>query len=398
MPDLIKEQFVVCTLRYSDNLGDGVIADNVEYLLAQLAPGAPIHHLDMAGRHGYTVDIAARSKLKSVFLRLPDFLKPVAFLASWWSSKKAALRRQIAVLPDRPYLIFGGGQILNDVALNFPCKFNLVVHGSGYKFKKIALHAVGASTNWSLAARKLFSRSLASPRVAYISVRDRHSAGALTSYLPGLCVHETVDPAVWSAVTYGLPARVARQSKHWVGVGIADPSELATQAESASFFRRDAFREFWVDLLQNLSENGLHPVVFSNGSAEDDRFLKEVTSAFERRYPGTAVSRLPRAASPAELCSQIHSFDAVVAHRLHANIVAFALAVPSVALVWDRKVREFATVSRREPWCIEGVPTVADVGALVASALAQGVDLTHLRALQARCKEQMSTMLEILRR
>jgi polysaccharide pyruvyl transferase WcaK-like protein len=57
----------------------------------------------------------------------------------------------------------------------------------------------------------------------------------------------------------------------------------------------------------------------------------------------------------------------VIAHRLHASIVAYALGVPSLGLRWDPKVENFYANCGREEW-------IADFAGMTAEDLAERAD------------------------
>jgi polysaccharide pyruvyl transferase WcaK-like protein len=62
----------------------------------------------------------------------------------------------------------------------------------------------------------------------------------------------------------------------------------------------------------------------------------------EKKYLGKNVS------NSRGLVKKIASYKAVVAARLHANIIATSLRVPSVALVWNDKMNLFAEIIGQE--------------------------------------------------
>jgi hypothetical protein len=83
------------------------------------------------------------------------------------------------------------------------------------------------------------------------------------------------------------------------------------------------------------------------------------------------------------LAALIAGCDAVVAHRLHAAIVAYAYRVPTVGLLWDDKLQAFFESVGREAYVVAFDQAPARIGALVADAMAEGIDADeHTRVLQ----------------
>ena len=52
--EVTEKNIVVCTAKYSDNLGDGVIAECVSHILQMSYPDIKISEIDIAGRIDYS--------------------------------------------------------------------------------------------------------------------------------------------------------------------------------------------------------------------------------------------------------------------------------------------------------------------------------------------------------
>ncbi|MGO3127131.1 MAG: polysaccharide pyruvyl transferase family protein [Luteimonas sp.] len=392
-----NNNLVICTLRYSDNLGDGVIGDCLEYLIKEVMPDANISHLDMAGRSGYS-QLASKSKgarKKSLLYLCPRFLRRPAF----WLIFHLFIRNRLIKLCSKhinghtSLLIFGGGQVLNDVALNFPLKFQEVCRFTHSRGVPTAVNAAGVSENWSWLGRREFAKAFKSS-MDFVSVRDNESKATLDSYIATRNqVQVTFDPAIWAKETYKVDSETSYSPRFRLGLGIANPKELATQA-SGNEFHEPAFQSFWLDLVDGVDTSKYDVVLFTNGSSEDDAYLSKFSDRFRSLRPHINFSVEPRPLCPEELVSSIASMDVIVAHRLHANIVAYSLGIPTLSLVWDRKVSSFNEMVGRSHWCYAGL----DVGTLVSqqidSAREAGVDLASQGRFKRACLQQVQTMLE----
>ena len=90
-----------------------------------------------------------------------------------------------------------------------------------------------------------------------------------------------------------------------------------------------------------------------------------------------------RAVEPRELVAQISGFRAIVAHRLHASIIAYSLGIPSVGLVWDKKVRAFGIMTGRERFFIDPTAVTPDhVFETLEEAMSIGLELENLKRLK----------------
>jgi polysaccharide pyruvyl transferase WcaK-like protein len=103
--------------------------------------------------------------------------------------------------------------------------------------------------------------------------------------------------------------------------------------------------DFWLELIRVMVDQGHRVELFSNGARRDRIFLRSLAGLIAGSSLGQMASLLPAAANGRELTAQIAKMRAVIGFRLHANVLAFALGVPSVPLVWDEKVRHFAAAA-----------------------------------------------------
>lgn len=393
---------VICTLRYSSNLGDGVIGDCLEHLVKVVDPARDVRHLDMAGRLafstetqqlGYRPDVA-----KAVFYHCPPIFRPLLTLLAWPALFRPSIERAWeATRPEKPFdLVFGGGQMLSDLALNFPLKFAFVAQLASRQNASMAISAVGVSKRWSPIGRMLFRRALTTSGVKTYSVRDAQSRANLEAHVKALKgrVVTTVDPGVWAAEVYGIQPNPMPAADIRVGLGVSDPSELAAYSTAPETFTEGRMLAYWSEVVRRLRGLGHKAVLFTNGSEEDEAFLNRLADRLTG--DGIAFDRLTRATRPRQLADHFRRFDALVSHRLHANIIAFSAGIPSVALVWDDKVRAFTALAGREVWTLNaGADATETVDLVIASARA-GVDEARRRQLKAHALSDVEAMLKRL--
>ncbi|WP_170975711.1 polysaccharide pyruvyl transferase family protein [Rhizobium sp. FY34] len=393
-----SKSLVICTLRYSDNLGDGVIADSLAHLVEKVRPGLTIRHLDMAGRTAFLS--SGPGQQKAIYYRTPAALRPLLVLVAWPIAMRPKVERAWrAALPEGDFaLVFGGGQMLSDIALNFPLKFHLIGRLAAGRGAPLAVGAVGVTSNWSWLGRRLFRRVLLDPATRWVGVRDATSRASIIESVPELAdrCRLTVDPAVWASDVYERSARTDDPAAIPIGLGISHPIELATQAEDAAAFSVEGTGYFWCSLAERLIGNGYTPVLFTNGAAEDEAFLSKVAGSLSDHVATGRVRVLPRPTTPADLIANLSTLKAVVSHRLHANIICFSLGIPTVALVWDGKVRAFAEAAQRAKWCAEPRASAEEIHHLVVGALAEGVDMGHRQVLRDRVLADVRDMLSNL--
>lgn len=391
---------VLCTLRYSDNLGDGVIGDSLAWMLGQVRPGWTVGHFDLAGRTGFAPrDAVALSPAKRLFYALPAPLRACAMRLAW-----PRLRRRVSAAWEagarRPgyRMIVGGGQVVSDIALNFPLKFDLLSRRLAADAAPVAVYAVGVSSSFSAAGRRLFQDAFDRLDLRWFGARDADSLGHLRARfsLAPCSPRKTIDPAVWAADAYGV-ARAAN-ARPRIGIGVAHPLELGAHASAPGAHGEDAAFAFLEALVRGLAARGLAPVLFNNGSAEDQLFTDKVAARL-RAAGAAGFDMAARPRVPAELVSTIAGFDAIVAHRLHANIVAFSLGIPAVGMRWDRKVESFFAETGRGGYCIGSFADAGAALALVERALGghrAAQDAARLAELKAFAMAELELLAQAL--
>lgn len=394
-------KIVISTLRYSDNLGDGVIGDCVEYLLKKYNPSINIYHLDMAGRLGFLNDYSNKANeskgiTKTYFYKLPYYAQKNVFKFLLWpfiykKRLNTAISNAIKFKPD--LLMFGGGQVLNDILLNFPLKFNYVCQCFIRENINIVVSGVGVSKNWSKEAKFLFNKNLNSKNILKLYVRDNDSKSNLIYYQTNKNILVTLDSAIWAKEAYNVT--VKKNQRKIIGLGIANPYELGTHIESNQF-NSLKFDSFWLDIIDGIDIDKYDINLFTNGSSEDYYYLQYFSNLLFDKRPTLKFKVIDRPIIPSQLVNQISEMDLVIAHRLHANIISYSLGIPSIALEWDKKVKSFMQVVQREKWCFSSLDEGEKISSLIDLALNEGIDLTLQSELKDICFTSIKDCLQVI--
>jgi Uncharacterized conserved protein len=381
--------------RYSDNLGDGVIGDCLEWMIRRIRPGNEIIHMDVAARREFSPRDATKvSPAKRVFYSLPMPLRPLAVLLAWplqrsrlssaWEETLSSRHR-----PGQVCAIVAGGQLISDVALNFPLKINFASRQLSSIKCPVAIFAVGASSEISPLGRRLFQRAFDQIDLRWVGARDRDSLKNLQAFELKPEPRLTIDPAVWAKDAYQIGRKVDQGNV--VGIGIAHPDELSAHVSEGASLARDDFVEFVRALVGHISPY-CKTVLFNNGSAEDELFTKYIASKLYSN--GFEIEVATRPETPRALVETISQFDVVVAHRLHSNIIGFSFGIPTIGMRWDKKVESFFMESGRSDYCLPFLDAAA-AGDLIRRAISR----TDAEADQERLQKLKSfamTELELL--
>lgn len=393
-------RIVLFGLPFSPNVGDGVIADCLAYALVQQMPGVTIQTIDLAGRTGPGKGLVRRGPALFLLGHLSPGLRQhvVAF----------ALRRLLRRLgPDwthavkgADFVLFGGGQILSDVDLNFPLKLDAAARIATAAGVPMGIVAAGVAANWSARGAALFA-TLGQGDLRHVALRDAGSIAHWTAQMPqaGLPVPVLCrDPGLLAAQCYGLAGPDGRGQPSPddapVGVGIADPAELALHADMG-IGDRVGLMGFYADLVLALGQRGTRVRLFCNGADDDAAFMEQLFLSprlTALRHAGL-VEMAPRPATGAELAQIIAGCHAVVAHRLHACIVAYTLGRPFVGLAWDSKLDGFLQSVGLQDRLGDAAEGAESVVRQLDQAITCGISPVESDRVRAECRTQIASVL-----
>ena len=390
-------RILLCGLPFSDNLGDGVIADCARALIKDHYPESEIRHFDISGRLHFSDGIKTDTRLR-IFSRMPGPLRTVIVrmaMACWIGPRIARQSQGDVAWCD--VAIIGGGQLFMDQDLNFPLKVHRIAMLLEKAGKPVGYYACGVARQWSSAAARLFRHALLRSNVRAISVRDPYSLLVIKEHLMDVNHVRAVlapDPALYASVVYG--ARFMSKARPVLMLGGSSPTILNRFLNPQARQTRRVFREIFANAALQLAAD-FDVVLFTNGDYSDRVFLNELWSFLPPGNP--SITRAPVPTRPEDLASLIRSADVLVSHRLHANIIAYSYGIPSVGLGWDTKIKEFFSMCRRDAFFLDGERlSTAAIVAKARAAYHAGIALDRRRELIDMTVEGLATLIWALRR
>lgn len=361
----------IFNVKYSANLGDGVIAECLERALSERT-GWTVQSIDLAGRTQWADGQGGwkRALALTALRGMPQWMRDHSMGLVMDSRVRKRLRPTWRKqLEGVSVAILGGGQLIQDGDLNFPIKLAAAAEECRQLGIAMALFAVGASRSRSRRGRALFEGAFRT-NLVYAAARDEDSRTALRSL--GCAATLCRDPGLLAARIWPAPS-AGRGVPRRVGLGITHPALLAhhaSRSEACSITNAIARYEM---LAEQLSAAGYDVLCFTNGAAEDELLLSELASRLPRR--GETVRFVPRCKQPRELAQLIAGCDAIVAHRLHAAIVAYSYRIPAIGLRWDDKLASFfQSVGLTHRALAFNQTTATHIAEHVALAIGEGID------------------------
>jgi len=379
-------------LRYSPNLGDGVIAECIAHAIKARRPDASVSHIDLSGRQGFgEVVISNRETILAIIDRLPLPLRQA--LVSWKLRRVLErLKPQWQAAANADLAVIGGGQIFADANLNFPMKIDAACGLLAKAETTTAVYGVGVARNWTRRGKTLF-HAVARTKLQLVGARDSGSMDAWSAQMEGGPEPElTLDPGLLAASTYG-PVDPGDA----VGLCITDFGLLSHHATGSVAGAAASPESFYIDIVQSAVERGINVCLFCNGAAEDVVLLQKVAAAPKVvsliESGAVLVPAMPK--TPTELVQIIGACRAVIAHRLHACIVAYSYKRPIVGLGWDAKLESFFKTASVEI-CFSKEPSLSakQTVSILETAIANGIDSETHDALTSQAWSGIDRLLE----
>lgn len=335
----MKKKILVVGEYYSENLGDGVICDNVNYILSSAFPNSEVKIADIMGRTDF---IDSSEYTNSVFIsnrptreKLKNYLvnkqgKGLGYIyerlvyRKWEKEREEGLANIRDVLQEKfDLVVFAGGQLLYEPFV-IPIEEHIKILSKNNTPMIFNGCGIGAFNNKYILSR--FNKALNNPNIKSITVRDYvDEVNEKILVNNSIKAKKTSDPALWTKETYGIPEA---QSRKKIGLGII-------HRNNPDFMEKQ--KELYKELIFLLETLGQEWELFCNGELVDQEFAYMLMQELNLPKSNVAV----RSTRPSELVELIASYDSIISFRLHSHIIATSLRVPSIGMTWDKKVKFF---------------------------------------------------------
>lgn len=318
---------------YSANLGDGVICECTAEILRRHFPDSEILIKDVFPRVDFSfpkgADMAELSRRRnrerlrrwvSAYLGWDKVLSHEQYRVD----KSMAYIEKIAHIPCN-LVVVAGGQLYMD---RYELFLEAYIEYFSQRGIPVFLNACGAGPSYSRHIRQRFANALMNPCVKLISCRDNCEFISRNYRSADKSVMATFDPALWSHEVY----RVQKDR-------LSDTVGLGMMYVRGMNIKKTA--EFWVNLIRELEHRNIKWQVFINGDRDDLAMTEYVFSLIPEIKTSMEACCVAVPESPEGLIKMIAGFKSIISFRLHSHIIAAALDVPSVAVVWDGKLNFF---------------------------------------------------------
>lgn len=396
-------QVKILNVKYSPNLGDGVIAECLEYALQDDPSLTGVDSCDLAGRAQYGDGVnQSRQFIRSTLSLFPGPIR--LFLLRFILHVLIALkldRHYRTALKEADLIIIGGGQLISDKDLNFPMKIGGALNVIAGQNVPVAVHGVGVAAKFTRTGETLFKR-IFRDTLSIANVRDDRSVSRWNERFTSPTASKVWDPGILTSVVY--PA-VERQrpanARPLFGIGITNSDTLKVHSDSKDLVMdKSDWIEFYCELIQQITNRNIDVKLFTNGAYDDQVFAEQIVETYKTSTPDAIELALaPRGTTPTELAEIVSQFDGIVSHRLHANIMAYSYGIPHIGLGWDSKMQGFFDEVSRSDYLLTSVSKTdaASLAEKVEMSLQDPIDQTRVKEIQDETLGQVRDLVQNLK-
>ncbi len=336
----------------NNNIGDRVIADTCEYLIRLTGSSANITRMNLF----------PPKKIMKKYKNYPfigyKFLLPIIKRLGICLIKIECLRWQLFIKHNKKAynyyndyiknvdkVVIAGGGLIKYSREDFWNAIHTISEICEKNNVPLYLNAVGIEgideENYRC---KVLSAAL-SKDIVSISTRD--DLETLKKYLKDKSSKANLvgDPALYSAETYNISAN---KNSDIIGIGVIRGKIYSDYG--FNFSEQDII-DAYVNIIKLLDKNNYKWQMFCNGIKSDYEIGEKVLKKLN--LPITEKSLACRPTTPKDLIEIISNYKCIIAARLHANIIATSLGIPSVGLVWNDKLKLFGKLIGYENRFIE---------------------------------------------
>jgi polysaccharide pyruvyl transferase WcaK-like protein len=176
-------------------------------------------------------------------------------------------------------------------------------------------------------------KSINKPCVRQITTRD--DIGLLKSkYITNneIYLEKVADPAVWTKDAFNISKK---ENSEVIGLGMLREGIFRSNGIDIGL---EELLRLWSDIIAELETKDIKWQIFTNGWPSDMKFAINLMKYLKREDEIEELV-VPEPGNSKELIETIANYKGIIAGRLHANIVAYSLKVPSVGIVWNDKLK-----------------------------------------------------------
>jgi polysaccharide pyruvyl transferase WcaK-like protein len=312
----------IAGLQDHQNFGDGVIGDCAEWLLQSNANDSQVAKIDMTKIIHFLPFRIFHKALHTLPLLKSIIPSVLVFICKKYFNSQ--VKKYDAI-------VFPGGSLIqyNQFFMYTVCG---IIRAAEINNIPVFFNAVGIEGHSDSDPRcALYKKCLNSKAVKMISTRDDIEVlkGKYIDKKSSIALSRIADPAVFTSSVYNL---AKDNDSEIIGIGVIHGNIFTNHGLDVS---PSQLLDFYSDIINELEKRGLRYRLFTTGVPFDNQFVDELS-----KYMNSAEVK-ENAIIPETICELVQcisTFKGIIAGRLHANIIAYSLNVPSVGFEWSKKL------------------------------------------------------------
>lgn len=324
-----KQKKLILVEYTNTNLGDKVIADSTEYLIHKLGNNIQIDRMGL---------FADKSLYKRLNLRntytYPYWKQIWKFIKYYFSSIRGRkiYKHYEEHLKGADAVIFPGGGLIKHSLEMCWCPIHTIVNYCSKRNIPVYFNAVGVEGyDESNFYSKLLKHLLNNKTVKKITTRD--DIENLSKYVSDTTkIGRVGDSALWSKEVYNIQPK--EKNENIIGIGLIREYIFKDYGMNIT---GDSIIDMYVNVIKEIENRNYKWQLFSNGGISDYELGLKILERIGADITVENIAKRPENAK--ELVNLINNYKALIAARLHANIIATALEIPTIGLIWNDKLK-----------------------------------------------------------
>ncbi len=234
-------------------------------------------------------------------------------------------------------IVFGGSPVFNYTYEGFSERtvktLNIIKkHAKPVIFSAIGIEEFNGKNHKCLRLKN----ALNDKNIKMITTRDNFDALVELTRGTSIKIAKVADPAVFSAPVMNrfISEKTQKKDRKKIGVFVIRGNAFK---DNGFDFANEETVEFWKNLVKELESRNFDYELLTSGSHADELYLDKLTMEYGFKGAKCACGLN----TSEELISRLDSYDGVISCRLHPSIISYSMNIPSVGLVWNKKVPLF---------------------------------------------------------
>lgn len=365
-------KIAVVTYYAVTNIGDRILTDTLCWMLSS----HQTQIVDINGRYPYK------------FTRGGYLSQIEKFLVKCFVKRKSdyEINRYFRrVLKGKDLIIFGGGQIADFIYTDCCRRIYDIVNIAEEYHIPVAYNAIGfAGEDCKSANAQMFIKSLNSKTVIDISVREKFEfASNILLQRKHLPISLVADTAVWSSECYGI---VKMRKTNTIGINVIRDSIINEYNKLQNINIVDIYCKLYLEF----KSLGYNVRFFTNGVDKDNETISNIKEKLGLKEE--CISNFTKGKGKSFL-KMLCDFDFVVSSRLHTSICCYSLKIPTIALAWDDKFKEFYKNSNQYEHYINDYNNIDNIIELCRSIIEKGYEYKDYIQYRTTIKQHIQEFL-----